>query len=234
METGTLERAASPGQENPGTGTSAGPQNVRRYWAVRLLFGLIWGIDATLKWLPGFRDHFLAMIQASAQGQPSWLAPFFHFAAGAVRPAPGLFAVLTALAETAICLSLLLGLAQRASFIFGAVFGLAIWGSGRGLRRSLPERIDGYRLRGHVLRALCRAAARRAPCHPRRRAFAGLPARQPLAATGTADLRLGPLAAGPAQRGWAGPDAALRTTPLSCPAGHRGLPTGGRHGRGSR
>jgi nitrite reductase (NO-forming) len=123
---------ASPGQEKPGTEGSAGPQNVRRYWIVRLLFGLIWGIDATLKWLPGFRDHFLAMIQASGQGQPSWLSPFFHFAASAVRPAPGLFAVLTALAETAICLSLLLGIAQRAGFVFGAVFGLAIWGAGEG------------------------------------------------------------------------------------------------------
>jgi nitrite reductase (NO-forming) len=132
VETGTLERAASPVQENPGTVNPAGPQNVRRYWVVRLLFGLIWGIDATLKWLPGFRDHFLVMIQASAQGQPSWLAPFFHFTAAAVRPAPGLFAVLTALAETAICLSLLLGIAQRASFIFGAVFGLAIWAAGEG------------------------------------------------------------------------------------------------------
>ncbi len=36
------------------------------------------------------------------------------------------------MAETAICLSLLLGIAQRAGFIFGAVFGLAIWGAGEG------------------------------------------------------------------------------------------------------
>jgi nitrite reductase (NO-forming) len=129
---GTQELVASPDQEKPATEDPAGPQNIRRYWIVRLLFGLIWGIDATLKWLPGFRDHFLAMIQASGQGQPSWLSPFFHFAASAVRPAPGLFAVLTALAETAICLSLLLGVAQRAGFVFGAVFGLAIWGAGEG------------------------------------------------------------------------------------------------------
>jgi nitrite reductase (NO-forming) len=109
-----------------------GAPNVRRHWMVRLGFGLIWGIDATLKWLPGFRDNYLTMIRSTAQGQPSWLLPFFHFWARAVQPAPGLFAILTALAETAICLSLLLGIAQRAGFIFGAVFGVLIWAVGEG------------------------------------------------------------------------------------------------------
>jgi uncharacterized membrane protein YphA (DoxX/SURF4 family) len=106
--------------------------NVQGYWIVRLGFGLIWGIDATLKWLPGFRDNYLMMIRASAQGQPFWLLPFFHFWARAVAPAPGLFATLTALAETAVCLSLLLGIAQRAGFIFGAMLGLVIWAVGEG------------------------------------------------------------------------------------------------------
>ncbi len=106
--------------------------NVRGYWIVRLGFGLIWAIDATLKWLPGFRDSFLMMIRNSAQGQPSWLLPLFHVAARAVAPDPGLFAVLTAVAETAVCLSLLLGIAQRAGFIFGAVLGLLIWAVGEG------------------------------------------------------------------------------------------------------
>ena len=106
--------------------------NVQGYWIARLGFGLIWGIDATLKWLPGFRDNYLMMIQASAQGQPSWLLPWFHFWARAVAPAPGLFAILTAVAETAVCLCLLLGLFQRAGFIFGAVLGLVIWAVGEG------------------------------------------------------------------------------------------------------
>ncbi len=121
------EQARPPGLRPP---ADAGP--VRRYWIIRLIFAAIWGIDATLKWLPGFRDSYLQMIQASGQGQPSWLAPFFHFWASVVQPAPVLFAVLTAVAETAICLSLLFGVLQRASFAFGAVFGLAIWAVGEG------------------------------------------------------------------------------------------------------
>jgi thiosulfate dehydrogenase [quinone] large subunit len=113
------------------SGRPAAP-NVRRYLAVRIGFGLIWGIDATLKWLPGFRHGFLGMVQGAAQGQPAWLAPWFHFWTSAVAPAPGLFAVLTALAETAVCLSLLLGIFQRAGFALGTVMGLLIWGIGEG------------------------------------------------------------------------------------------------------
>ena len=123
----TAANAAYDHERGPGTAP-----NVQGYWIVRLGFGLIWGIDATLKWLPGFRDGYLMMIRGSAEGQPSWLLPFFHFWARAVAPAPGLFAVLTAVAETAVCLSLLLGIAQRAGFIFGAGLGLLIWAVGEG------------------------------------------------------------------------------------------------------
>jgi hypothetical protein len=108
------------------------PSDVRRYWLVRLGFGLIWDIDATLKWLPGFRDQYLTMIKNAGHGQPPWLMPWFHFWASLIGTAPGLFAVLTAVTETAICLSLLLGVLQRAGFGLGIVFGLLIWSVGEG------------------------------------------------------------------------------------------------------
>jgi nitrite reductase (NO-forming) len=125
-----------PGKARPVPGPEraqpAGHRDARRYWAVRIGFGLIWGIDATLKWLPGSRHGFLGLIQSSAAGQPSWLAPWFHFWISAVQPHPGLFAVLTAVAETTVCLSLLLGLAQRAGFALGTALGVLIWGVGEG------------------------------------------------------------------------------------------------------
>ena len=33
---------------------------------VRLLFGVAWAIDATLKWLPGYRHTYLAQLQSTA------------------------------------------------------------------------------------------------------------------------------------------------------------------------
>ncbi len=33
---------------------------------VRLLFGVIWGIDAYLKWLPGYRQSYIANLKMTA------------------------------------------------------------------------------------------------------------------------------------------------------------------------
>lgn len=121
-----LQRRPEPASPPPATTA------VRRYWYARLLFGLVWAVDAALKWLPGFRHDFLSMITMSAKGQPAWLAPFFHFWTHAISPAPGTFALLTAVAETAICLSLFFGLFQRAGFLLGIGFSLLIWAIGEG------------------------------------------------------------------------------------------------------
>ena len=50
--------------------------------ALRIAFGLVWAIDASLKWLPGFRSSFAAMLNTTAHGQPSWLRPWFQLWTG--------------------------------------------------------------------------------------------------------------------------------------------------------
>lgn len=121
--------AVSPAPPAPPT---ADPAAVRRYHWVRVGFGLIWALDAALKWLPGFRDTYPSMITDAAQGQPGWLAGWFSFWDQSIAHAPTLFAVLLALAETAIALSLILGIAQRVGFTGGIVLALLIWAIGEG------------------------------------------------------------------------------------------------------
>ena len=108
------------------------PGLVRRYSYVRIAFGLIWAVDATLKWLPGFRAGYLDMVTSAAQGQPSWLGFWFTAWIRVIRPAPTAFAFATAIVETAICASLVFGIAQRVTFVFGTVLALCIWGVGEG------------------------------------------------------------------------------------------------------
>jgi uncharacterized membrane protein YphA (DoxX/SURF4 family) len=100
--------------------------------AVRLLFGLIWAIDAVLKWLPGYRHDYLSNLQTVAQGQPSWLHGWFHFWIRLQSHAPTLFATLTGLTETALALVLLLGVARRAGYAVGVVYSLLVWAVGEG------------------------------------------------------------------------------------------------------
>ncbi len=95
--------------------------------AVRIAFGVIWGIAAWLKWQPGFRATFLPDMIATATGQPHWLAPWFDFWLRLERPAPEVWAYLGAIAETLIAIAVLLGFARRAVYIGGALYSLLIW-----------------------------------------------------------------------------------------------------------
>jgi nitrite reductase (NO-forming) len=99
---------------------------------VRLLFGVIWAIDAVLKWLPGYRHQYISMLKQTATGQPAFLHGWFHFWINVQSSAPSLFATLTGLMETALALVLLLGVARRAGYGVGLVYSLLVWAVGEG------------------------------------------------------------------------------------------------------
>src|ERR1700683_5388583 len=91
-------------------------------YALRITFGVIWLIDAVLKWLPGFRSGYSGMISGAGQGQPGWLHWWFSFWINLQSPHPGFYAYLVAVLETLVALAVLLGVARKVSYIVcGAV-----------------------------------------------------------------------------------------------------------------
>ena len=100
--------------------------------ALRISFGIIWLIDAVLKWLPGFRTGYLGMISGAAQGQPGWLKPWFRFWINLQSPHPAVFAYLVAAAETLIALAVLAGFARKITYISAAAFSVLIWAVAEG------------------------------------------------------------------------------------------------------
>jgi nitrite reductase (NO-forming) len=101
----------------------------------RIGFGLVWAIDASFKWLPGFvhgqtLDHDLggAAKKANAPIIHQWIQ-LWHAAATAH---PAAFAVGTAIAETLIALALILGAFSNLVFIGSAVFSFGIWSAPEG------------------------------------------------------------------------------------------------------
>ncbi|MHB1612778.1 MAG: hypothetical protein ACYCYA_00415 [Actinomycetes bacterium] len=94
----------------PAAGTRCAP------WpkdALRVTFGVIWAVDATLKWLPGFKDRYMATIMGIAKGQPGWLRAWFDFWIRLQHPAATFFWALVAAAESLIALALILGVARK-------------------------------------------------------------------------------------------------------------------------
>ena len=100
--------------------------------ALRIGFGIIWLIDATLKWLPGFRSGYMGMIMGQADGQPGWLKPWFTFWINVQHPQATFFAYLVAVAETLIALALIAGFARKLTYISAATFSVLIWATAEG------------------------------------------------------------------------------------------------------
>jgi len=99
---------------------------------LRIAFGVIWLIDATLKWLPGFRSSYMSVIMGEAQGQPGWLRPWFDFWIRFQHPDAMFLAYLAAVIETLIALALIAGFARKLTYIAAIVFSLLIWGTAEG------------------------------------------------------------------------------------------------------
>lgn len=100
--------------------------------AARITFGVVFLIDAILKWLPGYRHGYLDALKQTAQGQPGFLHGWFHFWINLQAKAPYVFATLTGITETTLALVLLFGVARRAGYILGIVYMLMVWAVGEG------------------------------------------------------------------------------------------------------
>jgi uncharacterized membrane protein YphA (DoxX/SURF4 family) len=110
-----------------GTPVPAWPKDV-----LRVSFGVIWLIDAILKWLPGFRSGYMGMIMGEAQGQPGWLHWWFSFWVNVQHSEVAFFAYLVAALETLIAVAVILGLARKVTYISAVAFSLLIWATAEG------------------------------------------------------------------------------------------------------
>jgi uncharacterized membrane protein YphA (DoxX/SURF4 family) len=113
--------------KQPEPGLRSWPQD-----ALRISFGLIWLIDAVMKWLPGFRSAYVADITGAAQGQPGWLGWWFDFWVKLQTPRPNFFAYFVAVVETIIALALIFGFSRKLTYMATAVFSFLMWGVAEG------------------------------------------------------------------------------------------------------
>ena len=99
---------------------------------MRIGFGVIWLIDAALKWQPGFRHNYMSQLMGQADGQPGWLHWWFRFWINLQHPHPYVWAYLAAVVETLIALALIFGFARKLTYIGAILFSLLIWSTAEG------------------------------------------------------------------------------------------------------
>lgn len=99
---------------------------------VRIIFGIVWAIDAWYKWQPAFLNDLPHYMSRHIEGQPALFQAWITLWANVVNLNPHLFAYLVALGETAIAIGLLLGLFNNLTYIVGLVLSFLIWSTAEG------------------------------------------------------------------------------------------------------
>ncbi len=104
----------------------------KQFAVLRILFGILWLIDAVLKWSPHFLNNFLDHMTETATGQPIIVHHWIELWANVSSISPHSVAIFVAIIETLIALSLITGLFSRMSIIAGAIFSFLIWSTAEG------------------------------------------------------------------------------------------------------
>jgi len=98
----------------------------------RMLFGLIWVIDGTLKLQPGFVGSFPSLIDSVSTGQPAILHGWFAFWNFLTLANPAMFVYGEATLEFGLGIVLILGLFRKVAYVGGFFLSILIWSVGEG------------------------------------------------------------------------------------------------------
>jgi uncharacterized membrane protein YphA (DoxX/SURF4 family) len=99
---------------------------------IRILFGIIWLIDAQFKWRPSFINDFASFLTGALDNQPALIKGWISLWIDVVNVNPVAFAYFVALAETALALALILGLFSNLAYLGGAILAFVIWSTAEG------------------------------------------------------------------------------------------------------
>ena len=99
---------------------------------LRIIFGLVWAVDAWFKWQPDFINKFSDYLTGALDGQPAIVQAWINFWINIVQIDPHVFAHIVAISETAIALGLILGVFSNLTNLGGALLSLVIWSTAEG------------------------------------------------------------------------------------------------------
>lgn len=105
---------------------------VKKFAILRVIFGVIWAIDAFFKWQPDFFINFTSYLTGGAEGQSLLVQRWIHGWISLVGVDPHFFALFVAIAETAIATGLILGIFTPLVCSGGIIFSLVIWSTAEG------------------------------------------------------------------------------------------------------
>ncbi len=114
------------------TETTLSPWRWKGMALLRIIFGLVWAIDAWFKWQPDFLHKFPDYLTGALDGQPPAVAAWINFWINVVKVDPHLFAYAVAIGETAVALGLIFGVLSNLTNVSGLLLSVVIWATAEG------------------------------------------------------------------------------------------------------
>jgi thiosulfate dehydrogenase (quinone) large subunit len=99
---------------------------------LRIVFGLVWAIDASFKWQPAFINSFTTYLTKALGGQPPAMEAWITFWLRVISIHPHFLAYLVAITETTIAVCLILGAFSNLVCGIGVLLALMIWSTAQG------------------------------------------------------------------------------------------------------
>lgn len=99
---------------------------------LRIVFGLVWAVDAYFKWQPDFVNNFTDYLTKAGDGQAPIVQGWINFWINVVQVNPQIFAYVVAIAETLVALGLIFGVLSNLTYLGGALLALVIWSTAEG------------------------------------------------------------------------------------------------------
>lgn len=100
---------------------------VRLKTVFRLVLGLVWTINGTLKFTSGYNGTFLSNVQASQANAPSWLQGWYSFWVTQATNQTNLIVYTVGSLEILLGVALLLGFLRKIAYLAGMALSLLIW-----------------------------------------------------------------------------------------------------------
>lgn len=98
----------------------------------RIVFGLVWAVDAYFKWQPDFINNFMDYLSKSGEGQAPIVQGWINFWMNITHINPQLMAYLVAIGETAVAIGLIFGIFSNLTNVAGILLSLVIWSTAEG------------------------------------------------------------------------------------------------------
>ncbi len=99
---------------------------------LRIVFGIVWAIDAWFKWQPDFINNFMTYLTEGAEGQSPLVQGWINFWMNVIHINPQLVGYLIALGETAVAIGLIFGVLSNLTGLVGIVLSFVIWSTAEG------------------------------------------------------------------------------------------------------